>query len=162
MESGADQSFVLSTISEDAFWSGAIQIVQQELEEVGFHVQVQQYELSTYLEELAAGKVEAGALNGYLAIPTPLENFAYYNATEGIYTGAPTAQTTKLTEGAVSEPEIRRREQLWYEAQRVVSEGKYLLPVVYNPYVWALERGVSGFAVGSTGTPWFGEVGFAS
>ena len=161
VKAGVNPSFVLSTYAEDSFWSDAAQIVQQNLEEVGFHVQLRPSDISSVLENMAAGKFDAVTDYGYWATPSPVENVAFYNVSEGIYTGAPTDKTTELTEAAMSEPNEQKRADYWHQIQQIVAAEKRFLPVAYMPYLWALHSDISGFVVNATGLPWFADAGFS-
>ena len=158
---GIDPSFTLATRSENSFWATAAQIVQQNLEEVGFEVKLQSFDEASMLELLGAGDFDAGALELYDAVPSPSEPIAFYNGFEGLWSGAPTTKTTKLAEAAASEVDPGKRERLYHEFQQVLAEEKAILPLVYLPFVWAHRTAVTGFTVGTTGTPWFAETGFA-
>ncbi|MFN8215290.1 MAG: ABC transporter substrate-binding protein [Solirubrobacterales bacterium] len=154
---GADPSFTLLSNAENAYWGTAAQIVQQNLEEVGFNVNIKSVDEASRLELLAAGNFDAGALEVYDATPSPAELFGYYNAYEGAYSGADTTQTTKLSEQAQSEVDPQKRQELWYEIQEIVDEEQFLLPLTYSPYPWAYRDEVSGFTVAPTGIFWLAE-----
>jgi ABC-type transport system substrate-binding protein len=149
----------MSMIGENPFWATAAQIVQQDLEEVGFKVKLQAHDAASQEELLSAGEFEASTGELYDAVPSPSEPVGFYNGLEGLWTGAPTAQTTKIAEAAASEVDPKKREALYQEFQQVLDRGKYLVPVVYLPFAWAHRTDVSGFQVGTTGTPWFAETG---
>ncbi len=156
---GVTPTFTLLSNAENAYWGTAAQIVQQNLEEVGFNVNIKSVDEASRLELLAAGTFDVGALEVYDATPSPAELFGYYNAYEGVYAGVDTTKTTKLAEQAQSEVDPQKRQELWYEIQEIVDEEQFILPLTYSPYPWAYRDEVSGFTVAPTGIFWLAETG---
>jgi peptide/nickel transport system substrate-binding protein len=87
--------------------------------------------------------------------------FTFYNATEGFYSGADTAETTKLTEQATTNVSAAKRDEIWQQMQEIIEKEQYLLPVTYSPFIWALNEDVSGFTVPLTGLLWLADTGFS-
>ncbi|HEU4600237.1 MAG TPA: ABC transporter substrate-binding protein, partial [Solirubrobacterales bacterium] len=161
VQDGVDPKFTILTLAESPYWSTASQIVQQNLEEVGFKVNIQAAELASAIESMSAGKFDLGVLEIYDATTSPAELFGYYNAYEGVYSGVDTAATTKLAEAAQNEVDPQKREELWHRLQAIIDEDQYLLPLTYGPGAWAYRDAVSGFGVSSTGIPWLAETSIA-
>ncbi len=143
---------------EDDFWPEAIQIAQQNLEEVGFKVAIQKVDLSTSLELAAAGKFEIGPGFQYTPLSTPLEIWAYYNVSKGWNAGIPVNETQKLAREAQTRVPKEERAQLNYKLQEILAKEHYVIPVVYAPFSWANRTSVQGFKVGKNGIPWLSEV----
>ena len=159
VKEGVDPTFTLLSNAENAFWGTAAQIVQQNLEEVGFKVNIKSVDEASRLELLGAGNFEAGALEVYDATPSPAELFGYYNAYEGVYSGIDTTKTTKLAEQAQSEVDPQKRQELWFQIQEILNEERFVVPLTYSPYPWAFRDEVSGFKIAPTGIFWLAETG---
>lgn len=160
-DTGVSPSFSLLTAAGDPFWSSAAQVVQQNLEEVGFKVKLQSFEEATTYEDFALRKFDAYGVFSFDAIPTPNEIVAFYNGYEAEYTGANTVQTEKLANEAASEVAPDKRRQSYWEFQEVIDNEKFIIPVVYTPFTWAYKDNVVNLNVGGTGQPWYGELAFA-
>ncbi|MGH2938186.1 MAG: ABC transporter substrate-binding protein [Solirubrobacterales bacterium] len=159
VKEGAETSFTLSVPNEDDFWVTAAQVVQQNLEEVGFQVKIEKLDTSSWFERLEGGKFEADTGFIYSAVPTPTEIFGGYNAFEGQFTGADTTETEKLFGEVLSEPNPAKRRQIYYHLQQIVADEQWMMPVVYEPFSWAYRSDVGGLYVGRIGIPWFSEAG---
>jgi peptide/nickel transport system substrate-binding protein len=161
VKEGVDPSFTLASPNEDDFWIQADQVLQQNLEEVGFEVKILKLDTSSWFENLETGNYDASTGFIWTPLPTPIEIFGGYNAFEGQYTGAPTTETSKLFNEALTTVSVKKREQLYSQMQEIVNKEEYLLPVVYEPYSWANRTDVTGLYVGRSGIPWFSEMSLA-
>ncbi|HET7120839.1 MAG TPA: ABC transporter substrate-binding protein [Solirubrobacterales bacterium] len=157
---GVDPTVTMLTY-ESSFWETAEQILQQNLEEIGFTVKVQKLDTAALTEALAEGEFGVAPIEAYDAIPSPSELFGLYNAYEGLYSGSDTTETERLAEEAVGEVDPGKREALWHEAQQVIENDKNLITVAYLPYAWAMRDDLAGFTVTTTGTPWLADAGFS-
>lgn len=157
VKEGVDPSFQIVLPIEDDFWPEAVQIVQQNLTDVGFQVQIQKVDLSTAIENASAGKFGAWLGFSYTPLTTQLEIWGYYNFSEGWWAGIGVDETTQLAEEALQTPDEAKREQIYFQMQEVVDDEKYVLPVVYTPYSWANRTDVKDLNVGRVGIPWFSE-----
>lgn len=157
VKEGVDPSFAIVLPIEDDFWPEAVQIVQQNLSDVGFDVEIQKVDLSTAITNASEGKFGAWLGFSYTPLTTQLEIWGYYNYSEGWWAGIPVEETTKLAEEALRTPDEAKRQQIYYEMQGIVDDEKYVLPVVYTPYSWANRTDVEGLNVGRVGIPWFSE-----
>jgi peptide/nickel transport system substrate-binding protein len=137
------------------------QIIQQNLASIGLKVKLTPLDLGALLEELGTGKFEIGIGEMASPIPSPAEMLGYYNALEGVYTGADTAETTQLTEEAASQVDETKRAQLYSKIQQVIANETFLLPIAYTPAPWALDESVQGFQVNATHFPWLAETSLA-
>jgi peptide/nickel transport system substrate-binding protein len=144
-----------------AYQQLASQIVQQELEEIGFEVKLQPLDESAYFEKQAEGAydITLGALGP--GVLDPSENVALFVALEGMYSHSDMSEIAKLAEEGKSETDPARRKQIYYEIQEVVAKEGYVITVAYEPYVWGLNDKVTGFAINGIGLPWFSEFGVA-
>ena len=156
---GETPSFTLITPSESDFWQSGVQIVQQNLEEIGFKVKIEPVEATAELEPLASGKFDMATSQAAAGAPSPAELFSYYNATEGFYTGVDVTEMKKLAAQATSTPDAQKREGIWLQMQENIDEEQFILPLTYSPYLWALNEDVSGFEVFFTGIPFLADTG---
>ncbi|HET7119735.1 MAG TPA: ABC transporter substrate-binding protein [Solirubrobacterales bacterium] len=158
---GVDPTVTMLNSSEATFWGSGAQIVQQNLEAVGFQISIRSSDLASLLETLAGGKFEMSTLEAYDATPSPAEMIGAYNGYEAVFSGADTTETTKLAAEATSAVDPAEREELWHRIQQILDDERYIQPVVYVPYSWALKDDLVGFEVGTSGIPWFADAGFA-
>jgi peptide/nickel transport system substrate-binding protein len=158
---GVNPTFTLSSSNEDSFFATAIQVMQQNLDEVGFKVQIQKLDGSSLLEALETGKYDAAPGFIYTPVPTPTEIFGFYNAVDAQFTGGPTDETTKLFNEALSDPSRAKRQQLYYQLQEVVEKEQAVIPVAYEPFSWGVNKHVENFYVGNVGIPWLYAAGIS-
>jgi ABC-type transport system substrate-binding protein len=161
VKEGVDPSFTLSAPTTDSFFATATQVIQQNLEEVGFKVNILKLDGSTLFENLETGKYDAAPGFIYTPVATPTEIFGFYNSFEAQFTGGPIDETTKLFNEALSQPEKAERQQLYYELQELVAKEQAVIPVAYEPFSWALKKDVTDFYVGNVGIPWLYAVGIS-
>lgn len=161
VEDGADPGFTLLLTADDPYWSSATQIIQQELEEVGFHVTLKPLDISALNEAFFTGDYEAIAWpGGKPDIPDQSEYSTFYVATNGIGTGAPTDEIAKLANEARATPSLAKRQELYFEAQRIVNEERYFLPLDEQQYTWGISSDVTGLNTNLTGRPTLSVTGF--
>jgi len=65
-----------------------------------------------------------------------------------------------LAEEANTEPNRADRQALYGEIQEAIVNAHAVMPLDYQPFVWAMSRSVAGLEVESAGIPWFGNTGF--
>jgi peptide/nickel transport system substrate-binding protein len=159
VQEGVTPTLTLATPNEDDFWVTADQIVQQNLEEVGFTVKILKLDTSTWFENLETGNYDVSTGFIWTPLPTPIEIFGGYNALEAQFTGAPTTETSKLFKTALATPDEKKREHLYFQLQEIVDKEKFILPIAYEPFSWANRKDVTGLYVGNVGIPWFSEMG---
>ncbi|HET7119733.1 MAG TPA: ABC transporter substrate-binding protein [Solirubrobacterales bacterium] len=159
-ERGLSPALTLILTAGDTYAQTAGQIVQQDLEEVGFKVELQPLDEAAILSQLAAGEYQAAILALQSDIVDPSELVSFYTATGSYYTGAPTEAVGKLgAEGAAALDDEKRR-QIYAEIQRQVGDENNLLTMDYQPFVWAMNDKVAGFEINATGIPWLADTGF--
>lgn len=150
-------SFTILVPNEDAFWPTAAQIAQQELDEAGFKVTLQPRETSSWVESLNSGKFEASFGYAFAQMPSPSELFAFYNGMHAFNTFASTAETKVVFAEALSAVNEEKRAQLYHKLQEIIVKEGYAVTVLYKPSSWAFRSSVSGFYVGISNIPYFGE-----
>lgn len=159
VKEGVEPSFTLSSPNEDSFFAPATQIIQQNLEEVGFKVKILKLDGSTLFEDLETGKYDAAPGYIYTPVATPTEIFGFYNSFDAQFTGGPTDKTTKLFNEALSQPNVAKRQQLYYQLQEIIEEEQAVIPIAYEPFSWGLSKSVVNFYVGNVGIPWLYAAG---
>jgi peptide/nickel transport system substrate-binding protein len=161
VKEGVDPSFTIMTPIEDDFWPEAVQIVQQDLTEVGFKVKIEKIDVSTWFENAFSGKFGAGPLQIYTPLTGQTEIWAFYNTAEGQFAGIATGETEKLFGKALRTPSDATRKELYYQLQEIVAKEQYIISVAYTPFSWAFSSNVRGLYVGRVGIPWFSEAGLS-
>ena len=157
---GAPSPTFTLILQRDDFWPAAAQIIQQQLDEAGFHVNIETLEISTWLEAVANEEFDATGRIINSALPTPSEVFGLYLGENGYNTGSAVAQMQQLMTKARGEANEKKREQYYFQMQELVNKEKYIINVVYAPYPWAFRKNVTGLYVGAEGIPYFAETGF--
>lgn len=157
---GADTSATLSLTAGESYAAAAGQIVQQNLEEVGFKITLQPIDEAALLENEQGGKFDFAITYVGTDIPDPSELVTFYAATKGFYSGADTTEFSKLVTASDSELNSDKRRQLFYEMQEEIYEENNLIGLVYQPYVWATQDSVAGFENNALNNPVFANVGF--
>ena len=162
VKDGADPSFTLLSEAGSTYAGLASQIIQQNLQEAGFNVKLQPLDQSALYGQIGAGEFDAALNYLYPLVLDPSELASYYIASNGFGNGAPMGEYTKLNEAASVETNSGKRRQLYYEIQELVDQQKYMLPLDYQPYTWALQEAVSGFEVTPLNIIWLGDAGFSN
>ena len=158
---GADPSFTLLLEAGVTFQTLASQIVQQDLEEVGFTVKLQPLDPSALLEQLAGGEYEASLSGLYPNVLDPSENVFFYIATEALFSKADTTKLSKLAEEGSSTSAPAERRAIYDRIQEEVDKANYTITLGYEPWIWATQEDVVGFAVNPLDIAWFAEAGFS-
>ncbi len=160
-DTGVQPKLTLLFFSGDTYYNTVAQVVQQDLEAVGFNVDLQALDESTVISQISAGKYDAVLLYYSSDIVDPSEGGSIYVGTEAAFTGGPTEAVEKLTAEAGSELDEGKRRQLYYDVQREIADEQGVVTYDYRPFVWAMQGKVTGFQVNATGIPWLGETGFS-
>ena len=162
VKDGTDPSFTMLYAAGDPYWTTATQILQQELTEVGFEVKLRPLDVSALTEEFFAGEYEAIAwAGGKPDIPDQSEFTAFYVATNGLGTGAPTDEIAKLAEEARASFDPAERKRLYYKTQEIVAEEHYFVVLDEQQFTWAMKDNVVGLNTNLTGRPTLSETGFS-
>lgn len=157
---GVDPTFTLKVSAGDSYENLASQIIAQNLDDVGFTVEIEQLDGSAGLSQVAAGDYDASLFGMTSDILDPSEVIAFYVALNALWTGGETKQVGKLLEAAKQEADEDARAELYGEIQRIVFEDRSLIVLNYQPWTWAMREDVVGFDLPPTGVPWLADVGF--
>lgn len=158
---GIDPSFKLMTIAEDSSARTASQVMQQDLEGVGFEVEIEALDASAFYERAEQGEFDVGLSGVYSDIVDPTELVSYYVVTNGLFANAEMGRATKLSEAAATEPDSDKRRQLYEEFQDLMAREQLILTIDYQPFVWATRDNVVGLEISATGLPDLVDAGFA-
>lgn len=159
-EEGVDPSFTLQATAGETYPTTASQIIQQDLEEVGFNVELQPLDGSALIAQLSGGDYEATLILLYPSLLDPSNLVGFYLATNGFFTGADISKETKLAKEGQLESDPEKRRQAYYSLQESVGDQRFLITLDYSPYVWAMQDSVAGFASNGIDIPWFADMGF--
>jgi peptide/nickel transport system substrate-binding protein len=160
-EEGLDPTISVTFVTGEGFSETASQVIQANLEEVGFKASLQPLDESAYATQLNAAKYDAAIGYGLSSdIVDPSELTSFWGPSEGFSTHGDTSEVEKLAAEASSTTSESKRKDLYYEIQEVVGEERAMIPIDYRPFVWAMQSKVTGFYVNATGIPWLGEAGF--
>jgi peptide/nickel transport system substrate-binding protein len=160
-DKGVDPTFSLLVASGDTYARNASQIIQENLEEVGFKVQIDQQDSAAVFEQLLAGKFDASLFGITSDIVEPSEVVAFYKELSAFFTGAETDEVDRIFDKALTEPDDDARGELYAEMQQLVANDRSLITLDYRPWVWAMKDTVAGYDLPPTGIPWLADVGFS-
>ena len=143
------------------------QAVQADLEKVGIHARIVQWEWGTYLDKVFNGEHTMALLgwtgdNGdpdnflYVlldktAAEKPAQNIAFYRSDE----------LHELLVAARRSTDQNERVRLYKKAQEVIHRDAPWAPLVHATQTAAFHRSVSGFKLHPTGSKWFSRVRFS-
>lgn len=157
---GADRRFTLSVAAGGTYANLTAQIIQENLEDAGFDVTIEQLDGATVLSEVGAGRYDATLFTMTSDIIDPLEVIGYYVDLNALWTGGETAEVATLLEEAKQAVDQQSRSDLYARIQQVVYDDRSLVVLGYQPWVWAWRTDVVGFEVPMTGVPWLADTGF--
>jgi peptide/nickel transport system substrate-binding protein len=158
---GVDPSFTLLSLAGESLAESASQIVQQNLEEVGFDVKLQPLEAAAMVEKWLAGEADM-VLSGWApAVPDPSELTEFYFSSVAKPNGMDTAPLEALAARANAELNPTKRQAMYYELQEKVAQEKQVVTLVYYPLVFAMKSNYLGLEVNSVSIPWFIGSGFS-
>jgi peptide/nickel transport system substrate-binding protein len=157
---GAKPKLTLLYFSGDTYYSTVSQVAQQNLEDVGFEVNLQPLDEATAISQMSAGKFDAAPVYFSSDIADPSEAGSIYVGSEGVYSRGKLDEVAKLTAEAGSEQDEAKRMQLYGQMQEVIAREQNIVPYDYRPFVWAMGSDVTGFELNTTGHPWLAETGF--
>lgn len=159
---GLDPTFTMKIAAGDDYARLASQIVQSDLDAVGFTMKIQAVDANSLYAQLAAKKYEASLFGITSDIVDPSEVQGFYLGLDSFWTYAPAAQTQKVFDQALTETNTAKRAQLYDRLQEMVAAENNLVVLDYRPWVWATRSNVTGFDLAPTGVPWLADVGFSS
>jgi peptide/nickel transport system substrate-binding protein len=159
-ETGASPSIEFMVETNSTFQSLASQIIQSNLEEVGFNVKIKQVDSATFLELQDAGEFNLELTLYTSGSPDPSELTGYWG---GVFEdiGADTDRYNKLAAEASTEANAERREHLYREIQELVLKENVLMTLTTSPAVWTGKEGVAGLNVNALDFPFLMNTGFA-
>ncbi|MBS1677951.1 MAG: ABC transporter substrate-binding protein [Actinobacteria bacterium] len=161
VKEGANPSFTMMVKAGDSYSGFASQIIQENLNEVGFKVKIESLDEATVTEKVFTGEYEASLYGITSDITEPSEIVSFYNELEALATGAPVDKMSKLLAEANAESDRTKREAIYHTMQQEVAKEHNLIPLDYRPWTWAMQESVAGFDLPPTGIPWYAEVGFS-
>lgn len=112
------------------------QVVQEQLQEVGFQVRITSLDVATYTSQVAAGDVNLEIISVGWPAPTILKIMSALGWGSGLYDDPRLVDQLARAERAVDDGE---RAGLYREAQRLILEGMAIVPL-YTPVGAALVR----------------------
>ncbi|HET7119900.1 MAG TPA: ABC transporter substrate-binding protein [Solirubrobacterales bacterium] len=160
---GADPSFTLKYSSGGVVQRTEAQIIQSNLKEAGFQVDLEPVDPTVILEQVATEEYGAFLTPIISDIPDPSELVGLYaGGLEGIFTHPKNLEELqKLGAKAETEQDSTKRGELYAEFQEMVAEEENLSTLGYSPQLFAMKDNVEGYEPVSAGGPWFAQVGFA-
>ncbi|HEU4598995.1 MAG TPA: ABC transporter substrate-binding protein [Solirubrobacterales bacterium] len=156
---GEKPNFTMVLTPGDTYARAASQIIQQNLREIGFEVKLEPSEAQ--IEALSSKDYDLGLLKIYSTIPDPIEFWAFYLATDAVFSGAPLDKIETLSTEAAHEIDPEKRKNLYYEIQKIDNDENFLVVLDDKPWAFGLSDKVSGFFVNALGMPSLEEVGFS-
>jgi peptide/nickel transport system substrate-binding protein len=160
VKEGVDPSFTLTTIAGMAYGQIAGQIIQQNLDEVGFNVTLQALDNATVTEQWLGGEATAVLSGYYGAIPDPSELSGFYLSAIAAPNGVETKSLEAIAADAATELDSTRRAALYSELQEKVGAELQQINIDFQPAVWVTQDQVTGLEVNSINTPWLNRTGF--
>jgi peptide/nickel transport system substrate-binding protein len=145
VKEGVNPSFTLITFSGEAYWSSASQIIQQNLNEVGFHVTLEPMDSTAALARLEESNFDVES-SGYInSISDPSELTSYIISYVLKPSGADVTQLeSDARRASVAEQPAKRREG-FDKVQADVAAERGLISLSYLPLPWVLAPNVVGF-----------------
>lgn len=157
---GVEPSFTLKIGAGNSYQKLASQIIKENLEDVGFTVNIEQLDTSAVLSQVSAMKYEASMFGMSSDIVDPSEVIGFYLDLDALWTGGETTQVRKLLKAAKQEADTETRRDLYAQIQKIVYDDRSLVVLDYQPWIWAMQENVVGFDLAPTGVPWLADVGF--
>jgi peptide/nickel transport system substrate-binding protein len=158
---GADPSFTLITIGGEAYAEVTSQIIQQNLEDIGFKVKLQPLDFAAITEKLESGDNDAMLLYYYAGVPDPVELSTYYIEQIGSPSGLNAKPLEALAAEAATEIDKAKRGALYKQLQDDIFKELQLVPIDYHAAVWATQSDVTGLEVNSTNNLLLSKTGFS-
>ena len=161
-ETGISPSFTLISWSGETYSSTASQIIQQDLDEVGFEVKLKPLELYTALEQVESGEFEAAMHAYFSGSPDPSELTTFFSQSLAAPSGMDITKISELAKEGAAELNPKKREEIYFQIQEIVAEQENAIMLDYEPEVWAQSSSVVGMEVTPTNYLWLMDTGFSS
>lgn len=162
VKGGAVPKFKLLYFNENAQENLTAQIIQQNLEEVGFTVTLKPLDSSAAFELIAGGKYDASLIPYFPAIGDPSQTASFYVTYNGFFAGADVSKVAKLVNEAAIELDPSKRRQMYYRIQELIAEEENVIPLNYQPYTYVSRDNVGGFSVNAANVLSLATTGFTS
>lgn len=157
---GVDPTFSLKIGAGNSYENLAAQIMKENFEDVGFSLEIEQFDNSAHIAEVAGGDYTASMFSMTSDIVDPLEVIGFYLDLDALWTGGETTRIRELFDAAKQEEDEGRRRDLYHRIQQIVYDDRSLVTLGYTPWLWAMTDTLVGFDLPPTGVPWLGDAGF--
>ncbi|MBS1677948.1 MAG: ABC transporter substrate-binding protein [Actinobacteria bacterium] len=161
VQEGVDPSFTLLIAAGDATATLGAQIIQENLEEVGFKVQIKPIDVSTKIEAESTGNFDAAIEGVATDVVDSAELVGYYIGSKAFFAQADTAEMQKLLNKARVVGDEGQLRKLYDEMQQYVADERELIVLDYSPAIWGERENVVGFRLNPVGLPVYAEAGFS-
>lgn len=140
----------------------AAQVIQENLKEAGFEITLKPLESSALYELSEAGEYGLCLQNFYSLLHDPVEQVAFYPATDGFWTGSDNvSEIARQAQEGEEEVDSAKRRQIYEDMQQEIYDNNNLV-ILYNaPVTWAAADDLSGFEPNSVGSYSLEEVGLS-
>lgn len=154
------REFDMILTSGDVLAKAEAQILQQQLNNVGFDVSLQPVDSATLTQDWQTSNF--GALLTYTSsdIVDPSEVAGFYVGNNGLFTNAPTEEVGKRVAQADTTLDEPERASQYDEIQTLINDENALISLVTEPYIYGVRSNVAGFTINPTGIYWLADVGF--
>lgn len=161
VKEGVDPTFTLMVPSEIPFWINASQIVQANLEEIGFKVTISKRDSGTVFAQAEENNYDALAVWNTSQVLSPVELFSFYVGVRANWSNASTDRIAKLFAEAQAEINDQKRLAIWHQMQQIIYEEQFITTLTFSNYTWAFRNSVSDFYVAPTGIIYLEETSLA-
>lgn len=158
---GVDPSFTLLIASGDATATLGSQIIQENLEDVGFKIEIKPMDVSTKIEAETTGNFDAAIEGVATDVVDSAELVGYYIGSKAFFAQADTAQMQKLLNRARLVGDEGQLQEIYDEMQQYVADERELIVLDYSPAIWGERENVVGFRLNPVGLPVYTEAGFS-
>lgn len=157
----SSRKFSMIIASGDVLAKAEAQILQQQLNAVGFDVSLEPVDTAALTQDWQTSKF--GALLTYTSsdIVDPSEVAGFYIGNAGLFTNAPTEELAGMITTADTTLDPADRAAQYDKIQESVNSENALMSLVVEPYIYGVQSDVTGFTVNPTGIYWLSDVGFA-
>lgn len=160
VKKGVDPSFTLNSYSFDSPSGISTQIIQQNLEEVGFNVTLERLDEAALTSKFESSDFEAVVGPYYPVLTDPTELTAFYLTFYAEHSGADYKPQEKLANEASVEMDPTKRGQLYTELQEMIADEESLQILDYQPGIMARQENVVGFEYDPVGFVHLDRAGF--
>ena len=161
-ETGAKPSFTLFVPAGESRLATIAQVIEQELDDVGFDVTIQPVDAIALQSEVEAGKFDASFGLHESPIEDPSLLVAFAVGSKVWYTDSPAVGEMSHLLNLATNTLISNEERadLYRRIQKAAIVGGTLVPLVSKPFIYAMSDNVVGFEAGIGGQPALINTGF--